>query len=408
MVKQAHQTAAQLLRPLANIVDLTTSGEITSVAYSVQHIPKDVPIRFVCESLFLRDALCKNLQRWEDTDWLGMPNKLALKDIINVLRQRCAPTSFRSASTHKEWHIIDEGRHLVKHLIDSNGLKTVSMNLDPTLHLSGAKLSNMSQRTAYRLIIQRRSIPERRSTTLTVSAVLLSINLISESLVPAADLWKSIRNQDFRLPISDFLWKCLHCAFRVGRFWAKIPGYEERSMCQYCGVVDSMTHILTECTAPGQEELWSMAGNLWQRKQAAWTKPDLNGILSVGMRRWISERKKRRPFVERMWRILISETAYLIWCLRCERTIGHASDEQWTHSMPELRARWGSTLNRRLHLDIAMTHKRHGRAAIWPTLVTGTWCGTLRDEIALPDDWTKINRVLVGIDPSTYDIWDVG
>ncbi|KAH9839769.1 uncharacterized protein C8Q71DRAFT_701437 [Rhodofomes roseus] len=402
------QTAAQLVRPLDNIVDLLTSGEITAVAYAVQLIPRDVPIRFVCESLFMRNVLCKDLQRWEDVDWLGISNKLALQDLINVLRQRCAPTTFRMASTHEDWNIIDKGRHLVKHLIDNSGLKTVSLNIDQTLQLSGAKLSTMSQRIAYRLILQRRPIEERRSTKTTIDAVLAKVNLNSDSLITADVLWKSIRNHDFRLPISDFLWKCLHSAFRVGRFWAKIPGYEDRAICQYCGAVDSMAHVLTECTAPGQQEIWAMAGNLWRCKQATWTKPDLNDILSVGIRQWLSPKKKRRPFVERMWRILISEAAYLIWCLRCERTIGHAIDDGWTHSGPEIRARWGCIINRRLHLDIAMTNKRYGRNALWPPLVIGTWCGTLHDETALPDDWTKIKRVLVGINPNTYVTWDVG
>ncbi|TFY54492.1 hypothetical protein EVJ58_g8829 [Rhodofomes roseus] len=410
LFKRNQETAAQLLHPLANIEDLTTSGEITAASYTVQRVPKDVPIEFICETQFLRDVLCKDLQRWEDSDWLGMSNKLALQDLINVLRQRCAPTSFRKARTNEDWAIIDNGRHLVKYLLDNNGIKTVSLTTDPTLHLSGARLSCLSQRTAYRLIMQRRPIETRRSTALTVEAVLAKLNLTSENTITTNDLWRSLRNPDFRRPVSDFLWKSLHSAFRVGRFWAKISGYEDRAMCQYCGVVDSMTHILLECTAPGQIDIWTMAGNLWRRKQAVWTKPDLEDILSVGMRCWFSGngKKKRRPFIERMWRILISEATYLIWCLRCERTIGHALDDNWTHSRQEIRARWGRVLNSRLHLDIAMTHRRFGRSALWPNLVLSTWCGTLHDEAALPDDWTKIRRVLVGIDPTTYVTWDVG
>ncbi|KAH9839780.1 uncharacterized protein C8Q71DRAFT_703029 [Rhodofomes roseus] len=367
-------------------------------------MPKDVPITFVCTTKFLRDTLCKNLEQLENTDWLGMSNKYALTSLVNTLRQRCAPTAFRMANSPNDTKLINLGRRGAQQLARERGAQLVIPNLDPTLELTGARLSTLTQRVAYRLIRNRRNTPERRSTVKTVQSVLLSIKEDVNEYATTQDVWLSLRTKDIRLPIRDFLWKSLHNAFRCGSFWENIPNYEDRAMCQYCGTTESMSHILVECNAPGQDEIWQMAGKLWSRKQALWEKPNLDEILGSNLRRWLSVKKKRRLFVERLWRILISEAAYMIWCLRCERSIEHADDDNWTHSTAAIKARWECTINRRLHLDIAMTHRRFGRLALDRNLVIGTWHGTINDEIALPDDWTVIKRVLVGIDPQIFDL----
>ena len=70
----------------------------------------------------------------------------------------------------------------------------------------------------------------------------------------------------------DFVWKALHDALRVGRFWENTPGYEQRATCGVCGVVESLEHILLECTAVGQREAWALVRE-WARKR---------GLLSYG------------------------------------------------------------------------------------------------------------------------------
>ncbi|KAG2079380.1 hypothetical protein BD769DRAFT_1380581, partial [Suillus cothurnatus] len=48
----------------------------------------------------------------------------------------------------------------------------------------------------------------------------------------------------------------------------------------------------------------------------------------------------------RLLRILISESAYLIWTIRCKRVI-HES----THNEDSVRRRWRNAIDRRLQLD---------------------------------------------------------
>ncbi|KAH9938235.1 uncharacterized protein B0H18DRAFT_1080996 [Fomitopsis serialis] len=190
----------------------------------------------------------------------------------------------------------------------------------------------------------------------------------------------------------------MHQAFKIGSFWSKIPGYEARGSCPVCGEVESISHILLTCQAIGRELVWSLARSLWERKGLPWSVPSLADILGIGTKVWtVPGRRKRREGASRFWRVLISESVYFIWKLRCERVIAHADEEGWQHSVDSVRSRWLCAMNLRLHTDMDMTHRRFGRKALKAQSVLATWNGVIHDERALPYEWNELPKVLVGI-----------
>lgn len=93
---------------------------------------------------------------------------------------------------------------------------------------------------------------------------------------------------------------------------------------------------------------------------------------------------------------IISESAYLIWKIRCKRLFESGpNDEQITQR--EIHNRWVKTINNRLNLDRAMTNKKHTDNAIPRKKVLQTWRRTIQNEKELPADWTTINGVIVSI-----------
>ncbi|KAH9829848.1 uncharacterized protein C8Q71DRAFT_799604 [Rhodofomes roseus] len=187
----------------------------------------------------------------------------------------------------------------------------------------------------------------------------------------------------------------MHRALKIGPFWAHIPGYETRADCPRCGVRESLAHILTECQAPGQDLVWAMTGSLWYRKTKTWSKPTLEDILAVGLGTYAKPTTaKRRESIRRLWRIVISEAAYLIWKLRCERVIEHTDEGDWEHSRIEISRRWHMALNRRLQMDLIATRKSFGLLAHSHLLVLATWSGVIGDEQGLQLDWTRVPRFL--------------
>jgi len=87
--------------------------------------------------------------------------------------------------------------------------------------------------------------------------------------------------------------------------------------------------------------------------------------------------------------IIISESAYLIWVLRCER-VTQAKE----HSDDEIKGRWLRVINERLTIN-KITATRVKRKDGFTTLVVNTWEQALEKERGLPP---KLNHseVLVG------------
>lgn len=130
-------------------------------------------------------------------------------------------------------------------------------------------------------------------------------------------IWRAIKHPDFHHKTRDFLWKTMHGAYRVGKWWENISNYKTRATCIHCGVEDSMEHILTECSVPGQHELWELTEYLWRKKHPHWHRPTLGLILGASLIEIRDEDGKINKGVTRLYRILITETAHLIWRTRC-------------------------------------------------------------------------------------------
>ncbi|KZT28239.1 hypothetical protein NEOLEDRAFT_1230941 [Neolentinus lepideus HHB14362 ss-1] len=166
----------------------------------------------------------------------------------------------------------------------------------------------------------------------------------------------------------------MHDAYKIGHYWEKITNHEHRSLCQRCGVPESMEHILTECSSPGQNEVWNAAESFWQQKYNHWTRPSLGLILGCALVQHKTQSGRSLPGVDQLFRILISQSAFLIWKLRCERVITHPDEE---HSAPAIVNRWTSVIADQLKLDQALTHPRFGKQALPQKMVLRTWSNTL-------------------------------
>jgi hypothetical protein len=181
----------------------------------------------------------------------------------------------------------------------------------------------------------------------------------------------------------------IHDGYKVGKHWEKIVGHEEKGKCDKCGLTESMERILTKCEVPGQDEIWELASELWELKTGEeLPKPTTGQIMSC------AAIKRQDAGATRLYRILISESARLIWRLRCERVIRMKDPA----SQREIHNRWLRAINNRLGLDCAMTNGvKYGKKAIKKSVVLKTWRKVLNNEDRLPKDWTWETGVLVGI-----------
>lgn len=211
-------------------------------------------------------------------------------------------------------------------------------------------------------------------------------------------IWKSIHHEDFQRPIRIFFWKTMHNAHKIGDYWIlKAKNKEEWAKCHRCGENDSIDHAIIECDSPEVKTIWPLAESLWRMKLNDWPEiKNIASILACGAVEFKSRNGNKLPGASRLYRIIISESAYLIWKLRCKRLFEATQDEPLM-TEKEVHNRWIKTINMRLELDKTLTKSKYNEKAVKRKTVLQTWRGTIKDEKNLPIDWTRINGVVVGI-----------
>lgn len=212
--------------------------------------------------------------------------------------------------------------------------------------------------------------------------------------------WTAIRSKDIECKVRDFLWMVTHDTYWTGTHWLRENMSQElkdRATCSHCGKIDDFRHILTECESPGQAIIWTLAGKLWKMKRSTipWALPTLGDVLGCNLAR-ISDPETGKVLTgeTRLWRIIITQSVYLIWIMRCERLI---ANNNLPFSPEEVKNRWFRMIDETLEMDKKMTNSKYGKKATPIKLVLQTWKRTLKNEKNLPKDWISTHGVLVGI-----------
>ena len=257
----------------------------------------------------------------------------------------------------------------------------------------------MTQATTYQGIRETRKPQEpRHTTTRNLQTTRDAIHAYCGNLETDESLWKGTRNPNIRTRIQQFLYKTLHGTQKIGRFWSNITEYENRQNCTICNVTESMEHILIHCAAIPTRTIWNLARNTWPHDPDLWPDISIGTIMGCGSLaipnanplenahppRRIREGKKR------LLQILVSESAHLIWVLKCERVI-----QEHIHTANETYHRWLRAINMRLTSD-KITATKIKRDEKSKKKVKSTWEHVLRKQGDLPDDWITSREVLVG------------
>ncbi|KAI0342569.1 ribonuclease H-like protein [Trametopsis cervina] len=350
-------------------------------------------------AIILAVAATPPLHKWRDQGWIGIANAELFQMAAYQLQQRSAVTTF-------EWiqgHTGDTGNEGADELADQGAHlpddDTTTFDVPAKWNLTGAKLATMSQALAYQGIRTRKRKPDRPASRAPLDMARHCIrDHLSGRMPTDATIWHSLRHKDISKNISDFLWRTMHNSQRVGKYWRHIPSLEPRAICPLCDEEESMQHILTECESPAKQLVWRLAESAWMRKHHAWPPLHLGNILGAALADFSDNNGKRAPGASRFFRILVTESAHLVWKLRCERRIHHDDDPTKKHTDREVEARWRTALNIRLRLDCEMTKAKYGKRALSRDVVLRTWSGLLKDEDQLPADWTETG-FLVGMGP---------
>ncbi|KAI0335409.1 ribonuclease H-like protein [Cubamyces sp. BRFM 1775] len=376
-------------------------AEIYAVIMAHRLTPPFAALHIVTDSKYVVNAMTKWLRRWEEIGWIGIRNAHILREAVAHLRTRTAPTTFRWIKGHTGIEGNEQADRLAAEGAEQPRQHLPRFLPPPARFLKdGAELARLTQKLAYKGIRTRkdsRAALKQRTTEL-IRKSGEAAEQLSGGNPPTLLLWKAIRADPIEKNTRDFLWKTLHAAHRVGRFWKHIPGYEDRAICTQCGLEDSLQHILCECEAPGASLAWTLARSLLNKRGVCLPRRmTVSHVLGSTMAQLSDADGKPAQAKARLLKIITTETAYFIWKLRCERVIQHADQPNYEFAALDIINRWHAMLDARLWRDQVRTNKRLcGKRARAPTVVRMTWSGLLANEQALPEEWESLPGVLVG------------
>ncbi|KAJ4496670.1 ribonuclease H-like domain-containing protein [Lentinula lateritia] len=363
------------IRIPTNIKQTNQTAEIIGIKEAVETTDEEIDLIIHSDSKTCIHGLTKHLEKWENTGYIKQENAQELRATVASLRKRKAMTTLHWVKGHAGNKGNEKADELAMEGRQKDTQDELDLEIEPELRISGAKLKYISQSLAQKFIRRKKMGTKTYRTALTRKATICGIGRVKACAKdicmnsPTTEaIWKSIRHKDLNKKIRIFLWMLIHNGYKLGEYWENIPGYENRATCHHCKVTETMEHILTECEAPGQKEVWAMVKQLWERKKEPGLDIKLGHISGCGLADFRDSKGKRKTGISRLFRILISESAYLIWKLRCERVIGGKDITK-----NEIKNKWIWTIENRLNLDCLLTSKKFSKGKLSRAVVKQTW-----------------------------------
>ncbi|KAJ7587774.1 hypothetical protein C8J56DRAFT_786334 [Mycena floridula] len=375
-----------------------TNATLTAVLAGLNVLDERHNVDIKTDDTTALQILSKQLKKWEDVGFVSLTNKALVKALIAQLRQRTGIITISEALDGS----TQAAKALAKASLDNLGLRNDrpgDLRIRSDVVIRGAKLTNLTQASAYKLIRETVEVKERRTTDRNISQIQAALLLLNNVSPTEAQIWRSIRSTDFLRRPRNFLYLAINQAHKLGKFWLRIPDFCDWGTCQYCNETESMEHILFECRRPGQVQLWNLAQLLWKGKNLPWPQMSMGLALGCGLVKFYNDDKHRLYGAERLFRIVVAETMHAIWKIRCDVVLKRNNSPI---AIAKAHNTWVQALNERLKYDCFMTNQaRYGKRALNPKLVLCTWSGVLKDKNDLPDSWIMEPKVLVGIEPIT-------
>ncbi|KAH9849654.1 hypothetical protein C2E23DRAFT_784043 [Lenzites betulinus] len=374
------------------------TGEAYAIALAAEITPTFAPLTIVTDSTYMYNGLTEHLQAWENRGWIGVENKEVLQYTIAKLRKRSAPTWLRWVKGHSG----DDGNEGADRLAEQGTRGEPSAEVEWSENekgflAKGAKLATMTQKLAYKGILAWGGRVDRHTTERNIEMIKAAMREDYKHDPTTATIWRAIWAKDVGKRAAAFLWKAIHGAYKVGSYWSNIEGYEDRGVCRSCVVEESMEHILLQCSAPGQHEIWEEVRHVLRAGGAPTPRLSLGAVLGAASTTVDALVDEEQNGKTRLTRIVMTEAVHLIWKIRCERVIGWAAEQPTrVHTNAEVAGKWKHVINERLKIDIFRAKYKGARKRLPPETVLSTWKGTLHDERALPENWIKTQGVLVG------------
>jgi ribonuclease HI len=209
------------------------TAEVFATLEAIRGTNKNTTLTVISTQAYVRDAMTKKLSRWEHEGWVGVPNRNVLRCVAAELKARKAPTIFKVVEPGSpDRALCEQAAMLAKRAARTPTAEVWDLTLPEDTNLPGLSLQNNRQKIFYRSIREEKNskLTTRPSTAKMLDAVREATMEAFERYVSDADIWEAIYTKDLLPRITQFMWKGLHNAHRIGTYWTHIPECKDRAI----------------------------------------------------------------------------------------------------------------------------------------------------------------------------------
>ena len=118
------------------------------------------------------------------------------------------------------------------------------MKVPKNYQIRGARLQNLTQADAYKLIVRGKAKgPGKKTTQSNMKDAQEEIERETGFRPLPATIWNNMTDKTIERKIGDFLWKLMHGRIRRGEYFKHIKNMEDEQFCP-CGEIETIDHVL--------------------------------------------------------------------------------------------------------------------------------------------------------------------
>ncbi|KAK0216892.1 hypothetical protein IW262DRAFT_1276232 [Armillaria fumosa] len=262
----------------------------------------------------------------EDAGYIGSLNKKVIQAMVASYHKRKQVSTLNWVKGPRcSSNINDRAIQLAKEGVQKISEEQLDLEIEPTLQISGAILTGLTQSRAYKALCEQnqQNHPKCARTQKNIKLAKQGAKELFGYTPTEQALWKSARHKGIDHNTRYLIWMSLHDAYRIGSKWLSFGlQYHERAYCNHCNSkTEDMAHIMTECSSPGQKEVWELTRKLLEKREIPWHLLSMANILACMVPIIKAPNGNRDSGRECFYHIIMSLSMQVIWNARCERVI---------------------------------------------------------------------------------------
>ena len=258
------------------------------------------------------------IEQQEQLDYLETKNKKIWRNLEYHIRKHEGEILLGPLRDVLDIKILEELEQTTSKREDQREKKLEIEEIPIEYKIEGAKIRQLTQKTAYKLILQEKNLkPEGKLTQKRIEDTCEEHKRKTRNRITSKDIWEGIKNKKILFRMKDFIWKLIHNHHKVGNWFKRIPNWQDKAICE-CGKVETMDHILIECRLNKSKDIWQEAEKIWKEnnRDFKWTEPSVNILRGLGAIK-LKERDKIAPnWINERYIEIVAETTWIIWTTR--------------------------------------------------------------------------------------------